>query len=299
MKKLGYLAESMGWIRPYHSAMSKWDKSLIANAFAVPSDKNTECTIFVATDAYGMGIDNPDVKLVIQWDIPLSFDSMIQRMGRAGRKGGASTFVLFTPKWTRIKDPEEIEKRNAGLPSSTAVSAQLSDSNRPKALPKVSPLSQVLIAQDDCSDLESIAGTEAEFKINDEADLLSELFFTEVDEEQRQRKKDKQANQTDAAKRAKLPNEIFDYIYVARCRCLFALAWYDNLIYAQSENSAPKALPIACCNGPSCKSMEPEYTQREEFIDTATPKITEVDREWIAYRTLGLKKWRTETSVRM
>lgn len=48
-----------------------------------------------------MGIDNPDVKLVIQWDIPMSFDSMIQRMGRARRKGAQPTFVFFSPKWWR------------------------------------------------------------------------------------------------------------------------------------------------------------------------------------------------------
>lgn len=66
MKKLSYLAESIGWIRPYHLAKSKWDKSLIANAFVVPGDKNMECTIFIVTDIYNMGIDNPDVKLVLQ-----------------------------------------------------------------------------------------------------------------------------------------------------------------------------------------------------------------------------------------
>lgn len=58
--------------------MSEWDKNLIAQAFSVPGEENIECTILVATDAYGMGINNPDVRLVIQWDIPLSFDSMIQ-----------------------------------------------------------------------------------------------------------------------------------------------------------------------------------------------------------------------------
>lgn len=98
MKKLGYPAKSMGWIRPYYLAISKWDKSLIAITFAVLGDKNTECIIFVATDAYNMGINNPDVKLVIQWDISLLFDLIIQRIGRAGRKGGASILVLFTLK---------------------------------------------------------------------------------------------------------------------------------------------------------------------------------------------------------
>ncbi|MCJ1470687.1 hypothetical protein MMC07_009334 [Pseudocyphellaria aurata] len=86
------------WIKPYFSAMSDYNKEMTANKFRVPDDENTDCTILVATDAYGMGINNPGVALVVQWDLSLSFDTMIQRMGRAGRKGGASTFVLFTPK---------------------------------------------------------------------------------------------------------------------------------------------------------------------------------------------------------
>ncbi len=110
---------------------------------------------------------------------------MIKRMGQARKNGGTSTFVLFILKWTRIKDSEEIEKRNASLPSSTAISAQLSDNNWPKALPKVSLLSQVLNAKDNYSNLESIAGSETGFEINDEADLLSELFFIRVDEVRR------------------------------------------------------------------------------------------------------------------
>ena len=98
MEKLGYPEESMKWIRPYHSAMSEWDKNLIAKAFSIAGDKNTECTIIVATDAYGMGINNPDVRLVIQWDIPMTFDSMIQQISRAERRGGASVFILFISK---------------------------------------------------------------------------------------------------------------------------------------------------------------------------------------------------------
>lgn len=70
-----------------------------------------QCTILVAIDAYSMGIDNPDIKLVIHWNLPLSFNSIIQQMGWARRKGGQATFVLLTPKWTQIKDQEEIEKR--------------------------------------------------------------------------------------------------------------------------------------------------------------------------------------------
>lgn len=77
MKKLGYLAGSIQWIRPYHLTMSEWDKIFTTEAFGKPGTKNIECTILFATDAYSMGINNPDVKLIIQWDIPLSFDLMI------------------------------------------------------------------------------------------------------------------------------------------------------------------------------------------------------------------------------
>lgn len=58
-------------------AISEWDKSFIANTFVVLGDKNTEYSIFVATDVNSISIDNPDVKLVIQWNIPLLFDTMI------------------------------------------------------------------------------------------------------------------------------------------------------------------------------------------------------------------------------
>ena len=142
MQKLGYPTFFSAWIQLYYATMSDWDKDLTAKAFCIPGDENLECTILVATDAYGMGIDNPVIKLVIQWDIPFSFDTMIQRMGQADRKGALSTFVFFTPKWSMIKDLKEIEKRLENQ-SKKAISliianAQLSDSNRPKPQSKTS-----------------------------------------------------------------------------------------------------------------------------------------------------------------
>ncbi len=59
----------------------------MAKAFKISRAENTKCIILVATDTYGMGIDNPDIRLVIQWDLLISFKSMIQCIDRAGRKG--------------------------------------------------------------------------------------------------------------------------------------------------------------------------------------------------------------------
>lgn len=53
----------MKQIKSYHSAMLEQDKNLIPKAFSIAEDENPKCTI---TDAYGMGISNLDVRLVIQ-----------------------------------------------------------------------------------------------------------------------------------------------------------------------------------------------------------------------------------------
>lgn len=284
MRHLGYPEKSSKWIRPYYSAISDWEKALTAAAFATIAEDNKECVIIVATDAYEMGIDNPDVKLVIQWDIPMSFDSMIQRMGRAGRKGAQSTFVLFTPRWSEVKDANEMETRKSKK-ENTSKSAQLSDNNRPLAQ-QASPLCQVSNAQEeDGSDADSIAGLEADFFAYSEAerfdiedaDLFLGLFITDADENHLKKKKQRHASKTDAQKRAKLLDENFVYIHVARYRRLFSLAWYGDMTYAEeasvhpgsTSNNLPsnKPLPTHGCNGPSC--MRPEPAQ------LSTPRGTE------------------------
>lgn len=61
MKQLGYSKGFDKWIKSYHSSMSEWDKSLIAKAFKISREENSECIIFVAINAYGIGIGNPDI----------------------------------------------------------------------------------------------------------------------------------------------------------------------------------------------------------------------------------------------
>ena len=61
---MGYLEGFDKWIKPYYLLMSKWDKSLIAKVFKVVGEENNECIVFVATDAYSMGIYNPDIWLI-------------------------------------------------------------------------------------------------------------------------------------------------------------------------------------------------------------------------------------------
>ena len=160
MKKLGYPSMLHNWVRPYYSTIFEYDKGLTTDTFCVPgTSKDLECIIFIAIDAYGMGIDNLDIKLVIQWDVPISFDTMIQRMGRAGSKGDNAIFVLLIAKWTKIEDPKEPEdwvaKRDRAARSHAH---KLSDTYRPKSMHNPSPLNQAVIADDAFSDSESSIG---------------------------------------------------------------------------------------------------------------------------------------------
>lgn len=72
------------------------------------------------------------------------------------------------------------------------------------------------------------------------------------------------------------------------------------MIYAINKaTELGKDLLTLCCNGPSYKSIEPEFLQREPFIKILSIKYLETDWKWIAYQTAALKNWRKETSERL
>ena len=102
-------------------------------------------------------------------------------MNRAEQKSGASVFILFTPKWTKIKDSNKIEKRKARALSFTSINTQFSDSNQPKT----SLLGQIVNVKNSFSDSKSIAGSKAGFdaKFDKDIDLFLGVLAIEVDQD--------------------------------------------------------------------------------------------------------------------
>lgn len=87
----------------YHAGLSNEDRSRIQSMWTSPQPYDTSesnstppsFTLIVATNAFGMGIDNPHVRFVIHWSPPRSFEGFVQESGRAGRDGRAAISLVY------------------------------------------------------------------------------------------------------------------------------------------------------------------------------------------------------------
>ncbi|WP_101689015.1 RecQ family ATP-dependent DNA helicase [Dysgonomonas massiliensis] len=96
LQKVGFSADY------FHAGLLYNDKIRKQNAW-----KNDECRIIVSTNAFGMGIDKPNVRLVVHMDLPNSLEEYFQEAGRAGRDGEKAYAVILYVK----QDSSKLKKR--------------------------------------------------------------------------------------------------------------------------------------------------------------------------------------------
>ena len=177
-----YLTESLGLpAAVYHSKLQKRERVAVHELFM-----NEEIRAVVATNAFGLGIDKPNIRFVVHFDLPGSIEAYTQEAGRAGRDGKRSRCtLLYRMSDTRVQNyfltgkypaVEEVQKVYATLDffGGQEDGVSLTDLRRISQLP-LTKLKVILALLKKAGFI--IASTRAKYKLSEQAKLNPELVL--------------------------------------------------------------------------------------------------------------------------
>ncbi|MCY4418588.1 MAG: RecQ family ATP-dependent DNA helicase [Cytophagales bacterium] len=95
---------------PYHAGLSKRERAQYQEDFL-----NKKIDVVVATVAFGMGIDKPDLRFVVHYDVPKSIETYYQEAGRAGRDGKPSTCTLLFADRDLVKVERLVQRGSSAI----------------------------------------------------------------------------------------------------------------------------------------------------------------------------------------